>query len=408
MSCQWRFLLFLWICVGTLGGCQTSGDGHETLGDRSTAAPLEAHSVTADDEEPMSESSEPFRPYAYTEVPELKTLVFAEGFKEYATERPYLLGYSYDGEYAATIIYDAEEKGYIVEVNDTLINRVAYEAFVPDEERILNGEQVSIDLLATAQESLDMGYRIKVAPVVHETGDGVFEKRGAEDDVFRFQISVEEDSLFRIAVHDENGHTWHVVSDGTPLHTDQQLVHNYMWAIHPQVPDRVNVMAYTAREGQAVTPYVYTINTAALDPSMSEQSLKQALSEWLENPKIVYRFPSTANARSVLGVEAEGEKKREGAFLYAAEVTEFVLLDKHGDERIRAGGEGVFYKGDPLAGTDGGIVYYDIALIQGKNKDEAELFVADAYDRNGKLVQTIEWRWSEREGQFQLIQAEET
>lgn len=401
MSFQWRILsLVVFILVLLLVGCRVSGGD-----DRSH--PVESETAAANSDEAAEEESDPFRPYGYTEVPELKQLIFSEGFKQYTTEKPYLLGFSYDGDYVATIIYDHHQQGYIVEVTDTVTNHVTYEAYVPDEERILKGEQVSVDLLQTAQESLNMGYRIKVTPIINEQKEDVFEQQGRNNDTYRFQMSVEDGKFFRISVRDEEDHTWLVVNDRTPLASKQQLIHTYTWAIHPRVPDRVNIMVYTEQEERAIKPYIYTVNTALLERQMSEEALKETLSEWLKEPKIVYRYPSTANVHSVLAVETEGEEENHGSPLYAGTVSQFVLLDHEGNKLAHADAEGVYDEEDETLSSPGDSLYYDVVLVPGMEKKEAELFVVDVYSEGDQLLQTLEWKWSERRGKFQFIQSEE-
>lgn len=390
------FFILLFILVG----CQSAPEAGVT------PQPKEQQTA-AKDGEMTEEQSEPFRPYEYREVPALKTLIFADGFETYTSEQPYILGYSYDGDYIATVIYDAAQEGYIVEVTDTLTNSPAYEAFVPDAERLLKGDQVGVDLLNTAQESLDMGYRIKVAPVVNEQESRVFEQRDNENHVYRFQMGVEEDTLFRITVSDEDNHTWFVVNDRTPLNTEQTFMHKYTWTIHPQVPNRVTVMIYTAKEGQPVTPYVYSVDTAALDKSLSEQSLKKTLEESLEHPKIVYHYPSTANPLSVLAVEAEGEKEMNRSPLYAGVVTQFVLLDHKGAKVVYGDSSGVFNKDDHRISEAGEVDHYVITLVPGSMSSNAELLVVDAYDEGDTLLQTLEWAWIDKKSGFRLIGAEE-
>lgn len=400
MSSMRRSLLIL-VFIIVLAGCQAN-----PVKDANRQPEEPQASVGAG--ETVEGESEPFRPYDYAEVPELKMLIFAEGFKEYTSEQPYLLGYSYEGNYIATIIYDANQEGYIVEVTDTFTNHVAYEAFVPEADRILEGDQVSVDLLTTAQESLDMGYRIKVAPIVNEQEGRVFEQRGAENEVFHFRMSVVEGKLFRITVRDERDRTWLVVNDRAPFNPDREFVQKYTWAIHPQVPDRVNVMVYTTHKDQPVKPYVYTVNTAALDEQMSEKSLHKTLSEWLEEPKIVYRYPSTDNALSILAVETEDEAEKADAPLYAGRVTQFVLLGQNGDMMVHATGEGVFNSKDELISSAGEASHYNIALVPGPVTAEAELFVVDVYNRDNEIVQTLEWKWSVKKRAFELIKTGET
>lgn len=397
MPFLWRIVCVL-IFIFILSGCQTTASVDSQLNEPQLAT----------DDNDTADEDEPFHPYEDVDVPQLKTLIFAEGFKEYTTEQPYLLGYSYDGDYVATIIYDNNQEGYIVEVTDTLVNRIVYEAFVPDADRILKGEQVSIDLLSTAQESLDMGYRIKVAPVVNEQTDGSFEQRGAEKEVYNFQMSVVEDKWFRIIVRDEKDHTWFVVDDPSPLNSEQTFMHHYTWAIHPQVPDRVNVMVYTAKKGQPVTPYVYTVNTSVLDRQMSEQGMQKTLSEWLDQPKIVYRLPSTANARAVLAVGSEGEKSKDASPLYTGNVTQFALLDREGKMLIHANDSGVYDAKDQKLDQNGEPLHFEVMLLPGTNKRDAELFVVDVYGQDNDLLQTLEWEWSDQKGKFQYIQPEET
>lgn len=400
MSLFRRILSILVIAMLLLAGCQDhQGQVPGPSGEEPTAA---------NGEDVNAEETEPFRPYEYEEVPALKELIFAEGFKSYTAKQPYLLGYSYEGDYLATMYYDGDQEGYIVEVTDTLANRVTYEAFAPEAERLMKGDQVSIDLLNTAQESLDMGYRIKVPPVVHEQQDGAFEQRGSKNEVYRFRMSVEEDgSLFRIAVHDEKDRTWYVINDRAPFETDERLAHHYTWAIHPQVPDRVHVMVYTTLEDKAVTPYVYTVDTSALDRRLTEQRLAETVSEWLPNAKIVYRYPSTANVRSVLAVEAEGEEEEADAPLYAGRVQRFVLLDHEGEPFVLADEEGVFDDEERQTTHAENFDHYEIMLLPNMSTGDAELFVVDGYNEEGELVQTLEWEWSEEKNGFHLIRAEE-
>lgn len=393
-----RRVLFL-ILIGLLSGCQTASEaGADSQTEQPTAAVGKA----------PEEQSEPFRPYAYEEVPQLKTLVFADGFEAYTSEKPYVLGYSYEGDYVATIIYDAAQEGYIVEVHDTLTNSVAYEAFVPNAERLLKSDSISHDLLTAAQESLDMGYRIRVPPVVNEQTSGVFEQQGAEGNMFRFHLGVEEEGAFRIEVSNQDGQMWVVVNDNTPLNTDQTFIHEYTWAIHPQGTDRVSIMVYTAVEGQPVTPYVYTVNTAALDRRLSEQALNQTLEKWLDHPKIIYRYPSTANAHCVLAVEAEGEEALDATSIYSGRVTEFVLLDRNGEKVVHGEASGVFDREDHLLSAPDEHHHYEITVIPGQVARYAELLVVDIYNGDDDLVQTLEWSWDAKEREFQLIGAEGT
>lgn len=400
MSPSGRSLFFLVIAMLLLVGCQEHRDQESNLSMEERTA--------ANGEDVVTEEAEPFRPYEYEEVPKLQELIFAEGFKAYTAERPYLLGYSYEGDYLATMFYDGDQEGYIVEVTDTMTNRVTYEAFAPEAERLMKGDEVSIDLLNTAQESLDMGYRIKVPPVVHEQQDGVFEQQGSKNKGYRFRMSIGEDgSLFRIAVHDEKDRTWLVVNDRAPFEAGDQLAHHYTWAIHPQVPDRVQVMVYTTSDDQAVTPYVYTVDTSALDRRLTEQRLVETVSKWLPNGKIVYRYPSAANARSVLAVEAESEEGGPGGLLYAGRVQRFVLLDHEGEPVALADEEGVFDGEERL--TDGTELFkhFELMLLPNMSTGDAELFVVDGYNEEDELVQTLEWEWSEEKNGFHLIRAEE-
>lgn len=394
MSPRGIFILLV-VLMTMLTACQsTVQQGPEHLPGSETD-----HNDVVDGGTPRKER---FRPYEYTGVPTLKRLIFSDDFQAYTLEKPYLLGYSYEGNYVATVVYDAAKEGYLVEVIDTLTSQTAYEAYVPNVERLTNGDQVNIDLLTTAQESLDMGYRIKVAPVVtvekrkHYTVPG-------KGDSYTFQVDDEKDGVFRVTVRDEDENEWVVVSDPAPVQKGREFIQEYTWAVHPQVTDRVNIMVYTKQKGQTVTPYVYTVNTAILDKKLSEQALESTLSKWLDDPNVVYRYPSAVNAISVLAVGGKGEKRESTSPLYAGRVQQFVLLDPKGDVIIHAGEKGVFDKGEQLLSETKPVKHYDVTLVPGVSGSEADLFVVDIFDENGHLRQTLEWRWDAKKRLFQLI-----
>lgn len=346
---------------------------------------------------------EPFRPYEYNEVPSLKKLIFSDGFTKYVTKQPYLLGYSYEGDYVATVVYDKQKEGFLVGITHTVRNQVVYEGFVPNKEQLTSGDQVSIDLLSTAQESLDMGYRIKVPPVHTMQQQPIFEQQGEGGSVYQFQIEAKKDDTFRIVVSDEEEQRWVVVNDPAPLEKGRHIADQYMLAIHPQIADRVNIMVYTTKKGEPVTPYVYTVNTALLKANTSEQRVEKTLKEWLDHPAIVYRYPSSANSLSLLAVDGEAKPVSDGSPLYSGRVKQFVLLDQKGELVVRADRGGIFNKKkDTLSGklTDG---QYEVVLVPSSVPGEAELLVVDVFDGKEQLTQTLQWRWDGEKRTFQLI-----
>ena len=81
--------------------------------------------------QPKKDEDISFQPYSDIEVPRIKELIQRKGFKQYVSEQPYILGYSYDGTYMALIVNEKKQEAFRIEIHHTGQNRIVATAYAP-------------------------------------------------------------------------------------------------------------------------------------------------------------------------------------------------------------------------------------------------------------------------------------
>jgi len=382
-------MLGMWLLVSLLAGCQLWDD---FSGGRVS--------------QPSRSETALFVPYADREVPRLRSLIDRKGFQQYASQHAYLLGYSYDGVFLAVMTFDREAQAYRIQLYHTVRQRIEETLYVPSSEQLhavqdSQKRSEAEEQLQIAQETLDMGYRIKVsAKPLRWRFDQAVRIPGSGNHIIRANWKTPTLTIF---VQDGRGTKWQLAQQNwaSPLRPAPE-----MYVIrHPDFPGRWTVVGASIGSQKGPEPFFCSVEIDALRPERSEQALSRLIKTVMPGGgTIVFRGELTKRGYGVLLAvqEALPPAVREPGIVYRGMAKRFVIIDDSGRAVDQGGSNGLVHQGRLLSA--GRSLYYRIVLIARNPKQKAELLLVDQLEPNGEVKRTFEWIWDESEQRFQLLQ----
>lgn len=357
---------------------------------------------------PMSGvEAEEFQPYRDDKVPALRDLVSRPGFRQYVSQKPYLLGYSHDGTYLATVIYEKKASAYRIDIfhvgNDALVETVYAPGSSIEEE-----ESAEAEMLQATQETLDWGYRIKVPVRPHEYPIHQSVRPGGEGG-WSFRLKQDAGKLFLLA--EGSGEQWQVYQ--YPLKEGERIRPQWAVAASPASEEGPwTIIAATYKPERGLTTWVQSVDINKLSPAWSELELQQRIEKGLgEEAQVVYRGqlgnggPDAVLA--VLGAE-ESETASGNRVLYRGTVRRFILLDNDGLIYFRGNAAGLVeeeqIRVDPGIPKDDEVRFRLLLTEKETGGDQPHrLLLIDQMDHQGRLVRTYECSWNPESGRFERI-----
>lgn len=354
--------------------------------------------------QPKKDEDISFQPYSDIEVPRIKELIQRKGFKQYVSEQPYILGYSYDGTYMALIVNEKKQEAFRIEIHHTGQNRIVATAYAP-----VPGSEISQDIsaqeeqLQATQEAIDMGFQIKVQV---EPERLVPNKKKKPKHSPWFLTALWDGSTYKLVGEDSLGNKWQLMEEiiddnKAEFSTEVQLFS------HPQFPKRQTAVAAVNDPETGLHPIVFTVNTDKWDKSWSDRELKKVLKKWLPsgNEKVVYRGRSgNGNPDSLLAVAGEEKSVKSGSnLLYRGKVQQFVLLSSEQKARIHGSEDGLFYREKPISPKSRQVESYGLLLIERNRNVQERFLIIDELDSSGEVIQTHEWVWNVEDKEFRLV-----
>ncbi|MFC4076988.1 hypothetical protein [Salinithrix halophila] len=365
----------------------------------------------ASERENGEKKSSSFHPYQEVVVPRLKELVSTKGFRKYVSKAPYILGASYDGTYLATVVYEKKAGAYRIGVYHTEENRLEEAVYAPVSERISGekGKRESDDaeeMLRLSQETLDLGYRIKV-PLHPQKSSLKRSVAGDKDGKWQLVLDHQEKGV-SLTVKGKRDR-WHVWQ--TPLEEGERIGAGWLLTELPGSQGRWTAVAYAKRQDGEVIPLVHTVDRSTLAPSWSESHLRDQTERLLgPHARIVYWGNSTSRGPdSLLAVRGESDvlQTRDGT-PYRGTVSRFILFDGKGKVWFRGNSAGLVR--DEKVLVDPGIprgkeLRYRVILSCRESGDgqEERILTVDQLDGRDQLIRTYELAWDPDDQRFHLI-----
>jgi hypothetical protein len=346
-----------------------------------------------------------FHPYTEGEVPRLKDLIQRRGFHDFVKKQPYVLGYSYDGTYLAVILYEKRAQSYRIEIVHTDVQRVEETLYAPVKES-KSGEAKSKsegdrdELLQVAQETLDMGYRIKVP--VKPVNIRLNQSQQTEGP---WAITPQyHGRQFQLWVNKEN-QRWLWFEQ--PLTSPEPL--SSVWlSVSPSDKGKWTViLPYGKTEDKHTV--VSTVDVRMLKENWSEKRLMKQASHWLKGKaRIAWRGKLSPDGPHLL-LAATGSDKEESrtlpssdGVLYQADVDRFILMNTYGEVLFRGNEAGLVKKErvwvDPSIPA-GPKVRYRLLLTQGLSKggQPEQVLTVDQWLGKSRMVRSYQLRWNPKE-----------
>lgn len=351
---------------------------------------------------------ERFVPYSDQVVPPLEELIRRKGFRQYTKIRPYLLGYSYDGTFAAVLVYDSRAKAYRVDLFHTGTHQVQETVYAPGQIKKGGASSSSAnldssrseeeELLALTQETLDLGYRIKVptTPEDHVTHRGI---RTSGKQALKFTLKqVGHTAVLKV---EKGKDRWELAR--FPLQKGERLTSRWLVSSSPSPGEKWTVVASAHTEGRQLRPLMYTLDASMLTPDWTEDRLKKRLKTVLgTGAQVAFRGKADSRNRpefflAVRGgsfsTNGPGEAPR-----LSGTVDRFVILDAKGRVCFRGNIAGLVRDEqvllDPSIPKDPG-ARYRLLLLEEEQKDSQSIRVltVDQLNGEGRTVKTYELSW---------------
>ncbi|OYD08980.1 hypothetical protein [Paludifilum halophilum] len=390
---RWLKIFICFAIIG-LGACHSSGADTQGLGPGTRSS---------------EKAEKKFQPYSDPVVPKMKDLIRRKGFLAYTSKTPYLLGFSYDGTYLATIVYDKKAKAYRIDIHHTGNNRVEGTVYAPRGEQLSESRDSSSaeeELLKGTQETLDMGYQIKVPVKPREYSLNQTVNMNNKD--WAVQLIGKKGAV--IHAEDDQGHRWRVSK--APLKSGEKLSSRWLFVIPPTLPEKGSVIAFAHRKEKGLRPLVYTVDTSLLRPDWSEKALSRRVNKYLRgDTQVVYRGMLTDQGPdSVLAVRdaiASSVGPREGV-RYRGDVCGFILFDAEGEVLYRGNTAGLVYReqvlSDPSIPKDPETHYRLLLTVQTTDDGNQErVLTVDQLNGEDRIVRTYELLWNEKDQQFEQV-----
>lgn len=359
--------------------------------------------------------AERFVPYSDQVVPPLKELIKRKGFRQYTQVWPYLLGYSYDGTFAAVIVYNSRAKAYRVDLFHTGTHQVQETVYAPAEVKNRDASSTSAkldssrseeeELLALTQETLDLGYRIKVptTPEDHVTHQEI---RTPGKQSLKFTLKqVDRAAVLKV---EKGGDRWELAR--FPLKKGERLSSRWLVSSSPSPGEKWTVVASAHAKGQDPRPLMYTLDASLLNPDWTEGRLKKRLKTVLgKGARVAFRGKADSRNRpefflAVRGgsfsTSGPGESPR-----LSGTVDRFVILDAQGKVHFRGNSAGLVRDEqvllDPSIPKDSR-ARYRLLLLEEERKDgkRIRMLTVDQLNGEGRTVKTYELSWDPEKKKF--------
>lgn len=398
---RWVKSCLLILLVGVLTACQ----GREPT----SASPVGS---SQQGEEKKSES---FRPYSDPVVPRLKELMGRKGFKRYTMARPYLLGYSYDGTFAATVVYEPRAQAYRIDLFHTGTHKLEESVYAPDEIANQNASSsVNRDssrneeeeLLALTQETLDLGYRVKVPSTPRNFFTGLAIRTPGEKSL---KFTVKQEAREVILGVEQDGDRWELTR--FPLGKGERLASRWMVSSPPSPGQKWTVVASVQSPGHGLRPLVYTLDASFLTPDWTEARLQERLKAVLgKGSRIVFRGETASHKGpevflAVQGGESFTFRSGEGVG-FSGTADRFVILDPKGQVLLRGNAAGLVRDEqvllEPSIPKDSGTRFrLLLSEKEGKQGKSLRMLTVDQLNGQGRTVKTYELHWHPKKKKFQ-------
>ncbi|MCS1350121.1 hypothetical protein NXZ84_00820 [Mechercharimyces sp. CAU 1602] len=353
--------------------------------------------------EEESEKVKVFSPYQEQTVPQLVELVSREGFLAYADKKPYLLGYSYDGVYLASIVHAKEEEAYRLDIHHTGLNKVIASIYIPSYTS-LQYEEGHQEQIEAAQQMIDMGFRIKVPvqpqwikmnqsiPLVTAPGGG--EELTVERDERYFALWMDEVSS------DERRklHEWSV--GGEAVVGEEALLTSYT-----AQKEKWTILVPLWSETGGIKLHTYTFDLKTVRTVHSEKKLQEQIDLQMQRKgKVIYRGPLRAESKhysSLIAVAEELEQGQETKMIaYQGEVREVILLGAEGKVLFKGKRNRIGSEENEVEPTYDWETSYYVSLIRTEDSGPVEQLVIDRLNGKGDVVKTYEWYWDTDKMEF--------
>lgn len=358
--------------------------------------------------EPKQENAKDFQPYREASVPKLEDLITRPGFRRYTSQKPYLLGYSQDGSYLATIVYEKKANAYRIDIFHVGNNLPADTIYAPIVRgRAENERSTEMEMLQATQETLDWGYRIKV-PVVPQETPIHHPIRTSGDKTWSLYVK-QEDTGISFKVEGE-GERWQIHHH--PLKEGERIRPQWLVSSFPHSNQgHWSMIVATYRVEQGLTVNVQSVDVEKLSPDWSEAKLESRVRKRLgEGAQIVYRGRLTVKGPdSILAVlNPEEEAVGVDGVRYRGTVRRFILMDGNGTIYFRGNAAGLVAEEqvriDPSIPKDENIQFR--LMVREKETGDGQkrrLLTIDQINGDGILERTYELQWMAEQGRFKRI-----
>ncbi|PTX49154.1 hypothetical protein C8P63_14211 [Melghirimyces profundicolus] len=357
--------------------------------------------------------SPPVQPGLRGEVPRLEELIGQKGLKEYTLKRPYLLGYSYDGTYMATVVYDKEADAYRIDLFHTASHRREETVYAPAEISTsvksatleTGSKSAEEELLSLTQETLDLGYRIKVPLVYREYF--LQQKIRTQGDQ-NLELSLRREGRAAVLNASDGKNRWRLTR--FQLREGEKLADRWMISSPPSPGNKWTVVASARSTEGRLRPLVHTLDTALLSKSWAEKRLQERVKTVLGNgARIVFREETTDDGGPETLLAVRGEKpflsgSPEGV-RYAAAVDRFVILDGERKVRFRGNSAGLVrdekIRLDPSLPEDRKSRFRLLLTVGEQNGEPVRVLTVDQLTFRGEVVRTYELIWNHEKKAFE-------
>ncbi|MGF7088616.1 hypothetical protein JOD24_002465 [Kroppenstedtia sanguinis] len=386
---RWIKSCMLLLLVGAVAACQ--GGNPALFPQKSSFSPEK------------SKKRERFVPYRDQVVPPLKELIQRKGFRQYTQVRPYLLGYSYDGNFAAVVVYDSRAQAYRVDLFHTGTHQVQETVYAPSQVKKKGSEEE--ELLALTQETLDLGYRIQVptTPEDRVTHRGIWT---SGKQVLKFTLKqVDRTAVLKV---EKGRERWELAR--FPLKKGERLTSRWLVSSSPSAGEKWTVVASSHTEGHQLRPLMYTLDASMLTPDWTEDRLEKRLKAVLgTEAQVAFRGKADSQKRPEFFLAVRGgsfSTNRPGeAPRLSGTVDRFVILDARGRVRFRGNIAGLVQDEqvllDPSIPRDPR-ARYRLLLFEEESKENQPILVltVDQLNGKGRTVKTYELSWDAKAKSF--------
>ncbi len=375
--------------------------------------------------------------YNLTAPPKLEELLLNSIFIKHEIENhlPYLYGYSPDGHYAAFIYYvDNKDKGFLVQIFDTLSGNVTYSVLIPDDDKMVESRE-----FALAKEVLDKGFHIQITPDKLGFQDGMEYK--INDETWYFQEEKNESNSFMRIANNKTKNYWLLLEDKNISFKEKPIemftfpgkpdfitfiIHQNLFNKNPNIDftpvfiKLANINAYNSTDGKRREAdiwlygnfsFIYnqwnTGSQTGFIATIPSNNVSDGNTKQTEENK-VNQTGGTNSSQENVG-QTNQIMKTEVNKMDKATVDQWIYLDYEGKMQWYGNARGIFNAETKPIQPNNHLFYYHIQVIPAINSEAMQYFVVDQYDKNtNELLRTIEFKWDDKTENLVPIQKIQT